>query len=309
MASEEHKMNGLLKRLARTKKGEYSVYEAEDSHRGMMAVRNLMDQKYGKEFYGDGIVGRSCQDDPFLLDAYWTWMRGSHDKKIFLFHDDTPIGWSFYACYMAFNGIDWSYFSGQFCLRGLENAVQKFDKELRRNGKLRQCFDYVQIDTIDRLRAAAHNGSEAERVAAAYSMSVFGGYTDARLAEKLVDDESWRVRMMLASSSDVLDLSIMERLAQDPDWRVRRGLCLCTAAINPWMSNDFSAGQYAVMTRLLEDPEFEVRVAATEMVIHGIPGESRNKAIGKIADMPDEAFRNEAMIRILEEGAAHEGII
>lgn len=74
---------------------------------------------------------------------------------------------------------------------------------------------------------------------------------------RLAVDPDWRVRSWLARNYFVDDPVVIDALIHDADWRVRQGLCL---------GKHYTQG--LLMAPLLEDPVFEVRLAAAEVMYH-----------------------------------------
>ena len=221
MEIADYEQSGLMSRLAGTKGDGFAIYEAEGSHRGMMAVRELAKSAYGLNFVGNSMIGRADESDPYHLGSYWLWMHGSDYRQVFLFHDGRPVAHDMLSC-SHIRSMSWNWFA-EYQRQDewdTKNAVCKLDRKLDRRSIRKDCHDYIRIQSEDEL-AAAMRGNEYERVAAAYALDGTRCQRRAEFFERLADDDSARVRCVLAQSDFVPD-HVLRRLSMDPDWRVRR---------------------------------------------------------------------------------------
>lgn len=291
-----------MRRLAGTKGGGYTVYEAEGSHRGMMAVRGLAKSAYGLNFVGNQFLGWADEDDPFHLEAYWLWMDGSDYRQVFLFHDGVPVAHDMMSCRSLSARQSWDWFAeedGKGELWNVRNATCKLDRLLNKRSIRKDCHDYIVLGDEGEFEAAVTRGNDYERIAAAYALERFGP-DRPDLYAALACDRHWKVRAVTAQC-DRLPGHLLGALSHDPDWRVRRGCCLSCSAVQPWMSNDMADARWDAVTRLLADDDMEVAIAAVEVVMHALPGPMRNAAIERLDTVRDDDLKATAMVAVLSE--------
>ena len=297
---DEFIKQGLLSRIAGTKRDGFVVYEAESSYRGFMAIHNVSRQAYGDRFVGNSIVGYARDPDAYRLETYWEWMGNSDYRKMFMFREGIPIGYGLLSSTYVTGGAVWNWFEeweGKLD-EETRNAVCKLDTKLMKRNVKKDCYDYFTISNVNDLKTAVERGTEYERIAAAYGMDMLSIYTGSTMWDSLAADGSWKVRKALAQC-DLLPDRAIDMLVKDDDWRVRMGLCLSCSATCPWMSNDMSNSRWNAMKTFLDDPCQDVRVSAANVIVHAIPGHCRDSAIARMADMQDEALKTEALLAVM----------
>lgn len=294
---------GLFKCLASTRDREFSIYEAEDSHRAMMAIRQLCGKQY------PGFVYKNMVDDPgdpLALGAYWDWICLEAPRKIFLFHRNMPIAHSYLMFLNDCSGICWDFLNYNEVfhdpgvdIERLKESMHHFDDVLRKrhvinNAEGRSSVFYF----IDRsLPKYAGSTNELDRISVASQMNIRHN-NFAGLARRLACDESWKVRWSLASNPTIHG-ETLEILSNDPDWRVRRGICM-----NRWLYHHdirtMNPEQKKAIWNLMYDECFEVRVAATLVSIGSYSGnEEQDEVARRIFDMKDEQLKLSALMRIM----------
>lgn len=157
----------------------------------------------------------------------------------------------------------------------------------------------------DESAALAGSVDSADRLLAAS-----GYFIDQRTMERLAEDDDPVVRMALARNCRVCFPGVLDRLSSDPDWRVRKALCQnggvyinYTGFFNDIGRRIDREWQAHVMIRLADDPEYEVRLAAAEVVAHSRKdGFMRERCVRAVLDSRhDDDFKADFSTMILEE--------
>ena len=309
------KHRGLFTRLASSRNG-MAVYEVDDSYAGMMAVRGLADEAFGKS-WDDGAWIRSPEHDDMMLDSYWDWIGCDEPRKILLLKDGRLAGFSYLTYFCKMRGIEWyglsanpsrpryqiGYGGGPSWLDARKSRVlDRFNGILTSDDIMLECHDVFIVNSWnDFISAAESNNPNTRRIAASHHLPSIGEYTDdaAEVIGRLASDPDWRVRRAAAMNDDVPD-RMFERLAGDVDWRVRRGCCQCLFAINPWAKGNASSRRAEIIAGLLDDPEFEVMIAAVEFALHA-PPEIRSSVSGRLLSLGDERVREAVTVKLLSQ--------
>ena len=148
------------------------------------------------------------------------------------------------------------------------------------------------VDSVDRLLAAS------------------GYFIDQRTMERLAEDDDPVVRMALARNCRVCFPGVLDRLSSDPDWRVRKALCQNGGVYINYTGFFDDIGrridrewQAHVMTRLADDPEYEVRLAAAEVVAHSRKdGFMRERCVRAVLDnRHDDDFKADFSLLMMGE--------
>ena len=309
-----HVQSRLFTTLASSRNG-MKVVEVDDSYAGMMAVRKLADKTFGSDWGDGGWIGPSGKD-ACMLDSYWNWLACDEHRKIFLLYKGNLSGFSYLTYFSKMRGIEWHGFSpNNSCPRYQINAggsgpvwmdkhksmtLAKFNNILVSDAVMLQCYDvFTLFLTYDEyLQAITSDDPNMRRIAACHHLSLYLKNMDSEPWIRLSEDPDWRVRKAVAMNDSMGD-DIFVKMAGDPDWRVRRGCCQCMAAINPWGMANVTGKRAETLVGLLDDPEFEVRVAAVEYALHA-PLEVRSLAAGRLLDLKDEPLREAVMMKMLE---------
>ena len=308
------------------------LYCMDDSHAGMLAAWLAGTR---------GIVAEAGphQDDEIedrvLFDRYWRWMR--YGRNLFIMSDGGMPRWVVTMKIGMADAMSWDFVKG-FRHR-TPHYTGRSDGDGYPGGYLRVDFtpDEVDPDTsewIDRTcnrwtdcicgnelyrhvsdrnsihdelkhaSALAGSASVQDRLLAASSC-----FVDQATCEQLAEDGSRVVRMALARNREACLPHVMSRLSQDPDWRVRRAVCQ-----NAGVCIDYGGWGYcgrrfdvqwqaSIIKGLANDPEYEVRLAAAEVVAHSDQyGHYYGGMVAAVLDSPyDDDFKADVMMEAVAE--------
>ena len=317
------------------KDGRYRLYAFEDSHAGMLAARRMADSEYGRDW--NMAWRRSWPEDETLFEAYWDWMR--QGRYTFAMSDEGRMRWIItadastlhggitdgswhralayadaaippvrdaheaydrIACHLL--GVDPADLIGGDCAGWMDRECNRWADITCGQESFRHSYPplYGNKAREDCIRLAMSDDWRERLAVASSDIIDYAVFRD--MLGMLSRDECVAVRTALARNTCQRDDRIMERLAEDPDWRVRRSVCQNGRLyINyRWMCgtrlDNFSGG---IIRRLAHDPEYEVRLAAAEVIVNSDRGGEHHASVSAVLDSPyDDDFKADVAVGI-----------
>ena len=283
--------------------GELSVVEVENSYRGMEAVIGRMTAPMRRISIGHGAL----ESEPFdgvLFDEYREWSEFytmSRPRLLFLSRNG--------EIFMVGTGIDQMslpVFEGDGRMRlvdistcsevAKEQAVHVTSKLIELAGRY-EGPTWLTDDDADWIMDGA---PEEDRIRVAHSIAGMHVGRCEKIRKFLAHDESPMVRMCSALNPSV-EPWMLHDLSKDPDWHVRQAV-----ARAPAFSHSSLMGVSVLVSRLLDDPEFEVRMRMAAVMINTarmnvIPCFDRSKRIRMLMECKDERIRSYAAMSLMED--------
>ena len=318
-----------------SKHGGNYIYRPDDTHGGMIAALRLMSKGSCRDF---AIKGVDLSDD-VLFEEYWRWMRDGRQTFI-MSEGDVPrwvvemkvgfidaMSWDVmkstrhrtpHYTGMSDGALNQTGYSGGYVQADFTpdevppDVAEWIDRECNRwmdgccgdEGYRHTSWQNSVEQEHDHVDGLAMSRSWRDRLRAASSILL-----GQRSFERLADDESGTVRMALARNRVVRAPSTLARLASDPNWRVRRAVCqnagVCIDyARFPDYGREFDQQWIASMVMgLANDTEYEVRLAAAEVVAHShADSRCRGDMVAAVLDSRhDDDFKADFSTIIMEE--------
>lgn len=282
---------------------EIGVYRAERSYRGYFIFEKI--RKSCEYNHDDGDMTSEFDQDMF--NGYindFTFFPAMLDHGIMLFSKEGMIGWGSVVLgeRMKINwncnhyGSEWIYYR-DISFRSIMNRLKKDVFHLndpltcmlmRRKppkGEI-MCFDRLMEDVFDfegifykSVLAKFMTGSDIER--------------RPDIVDKLCSDKNWIVRKQMAENH-FISKEDAYRMACDKDWRVRVGFC---------HGKNTALNSIDEIAPLLEDPEFNVRVAAAGIIYdHKQFGVSKDQIAKTILSSNcDECIKTAIILNLIGE--------
>ena len=326
--------SGLARELVRARSGGMALYSVEHSYAGMKimldaVLRGLPDGVSDRDRLSwDGI---DPEED--RLERYYEWMKVGDrrlflcvgDKVIWIGHTYRPneLGQKYYFnnsdYYISWYSPDNNPFGTTRFRTQMETGCvfmpskpsrvnmatwRKFDAAWRGWCHCVLRRDDIRMDNMEFMRLAMSDNADC-RIDAAMNATHENMYVCHQVGQLLMHDQDVRVRMALARNR-LVGPNFLRQSSEDPDWHVRLNVCMglasATRPLNQTASMDMDDEQtIRIVKSLAHDPEYEVRLAAAEVVAHSRKdGFMRERCVRAVLDSRhDDDFKADFSLLVM----------
>ena len=321
--------SGLARELARARSGGMALYSVEHSYAGMQVMYDAVKRALPSGMTDRDSPYRSSwfhlDPEEDWLDRYYEWMKVGErrlflcagDRAIWIGHTYRPgeIGTRYYIdidnkdYHISWYSPDNNPLGTTRMRRQPETGCnimpskpsrinmatwKKFDAAWREWCHCVLRRDDIRMDNREFIRLAVSENADC-RIDAAMNATHENMYVCHQEGQLLMHDQDVRVRMALARNRWV-GPNFMRQSSEDPDWHVRLNVCMGLASgmrplnqtANIGMDDEQTAG---VVKKLANDPEYEVRLAAAELLYNN-RGDNSAELFNAVLDSPyDDDFK------------------